>query len=267
MNAADSLLRNSLLLADFAALVRAPLFWAVIAGAIGISLMLPRGSRFGRTIGAMIASVGFILLATSLPRWTDLGHGILFWIMAGMTTVGAVATISMRSPIYCAIWFGLTLLATAGLFLIQGAQLLGVATVIVYAGAILVTFLFLLMLAQPEGHAYYDRISWAGFVPVVASIVGMLFVGGLTYVVTSAAPPVANADDKSKTVEERRQDVLHEEHTAKLGAQLFSRHLVAVEVAGSLLMVALVGAIVMAMRGRGGAEDSSVGPQGGPRDG
>ena len=58
----------------------------------------------------------------------------------------------------------MSLLGTAALFLLQGAQFLGIATVAVYAGAIVVTFLFVLMLAQPEGHAFYDRISW-GFTP------------------------------------------------------------------------------------------------------
>ena len=61
---------------------------------------------------------------------------------------------------YCAVWFALSLLGTAGLFLFQGAQFLAVATIVVYAGAILVTFLFVLMLAQPNGRAYYDRVSW-----------------------------------------------------------------------------------------------------------
>ena len=62
-----------------------------------------------------------------------------------------MATVTFRNPVYCAIWFGLSLLGTAGLFLFHGAQFLAVATVVVYAGAILVTFLFVLMLAQPEG--------------------------------------------------------------------------------------------------------------------
>ncbi len=60
----------------------------------------------------------------------------------------------MRDLVCC------SLLGTAGLFLFQGAQFLSIATVAVYAGAIVVTFLFVLMLAQPEGHAFYDRIGW-----------------------------------------------------------------------------------------------------------
>ena len=66
----------------------------------------------------------------------------------------------MRSPIYSAIWFAVSLLGTAGLLIDHQAQFLGVATVVVYAGAIVVTFLFVVMLAQPDGHHTYDRLSW-----------------------------------------------------------------------------------------------------------
>ena len=81
-------------------------------------------------------------------------------VFAVITVASAAATIASRSPVYSAIWFAVSLLGTAGLLLLQGAQFLGIATVAVYAGAIVVTFLFVLMLAQPEGHAYYDRVSW-----------------------------------------------------------------------------------------------------------
>ena len=72
-----------------------------------------------------------------------------------------------QSCLLCAIWFAISLLGTAGLFLFEGAQFIGVATVAVYAGAIVVTFLFVLMLAQPEGLAFFDRMSW-GTVPKIA---------------------------------------------------------------------------------------------------
>ena len=78
--------------------------------------------------------------------------------------MAAVATISFRSPVYCAIWFGMTLTGTAGLFLLAGAEFLAVATLVVYAGAILVTFLFVLMLAAPEGDSSYDRHSWEAMI-------------------------------------------------------------------------------------------------------
>ena len=95
----------------------------------------------------------------------------------GVTVISAVGAITFRNPVYCAIWFGLSLLGVAGLFFFAGAQFLAVATVVVYAGAILVTFLFVLMLAQPEGKASYDRVSWEASISAVA---GMMIVGVLS---------------------------------------------------------------------------------------
>ncbi len=59
----------------------------------------------------------------------------MFWVLAGVTLMSAGATITFRSPVYCAVWFALSLLGTAGLFLVQGAQFLAVATIVVYAGS------------------------------------------------------------------------------------------------------------------------------------
>ena len=89
-----------------------------------------------------------------------LGDACLLHLAGGHGRSPPSAAVTFRNPVYCAIWFALSLLGTAGLFLFQGAQFLGVATVVVYAGAILVTFLFVLMLAQPAGSAFYDRLSW-----------------------------------------------------------------------------------------------------------
>ena len=173
----------------------------------------------------------------------------MFWSLGGTTVVSAVATVSARSPVYSAIWFALALLTTAGLFLLQGAQFLSVATVIVYAGAILVTFLFVLMLAQPEGHSTYDRVSWSRMAPLFASIVGMLLVGGLTIVATNIKEDTVKSHFQTgKDIEENA--VLHENHMAKLGGELFTRHLVSVEVVGTLLLVALVGAIAIVAQAR-----------------
>ena len=98
-------------------------------------------------------------------------------ILAAVTVSSAVGAITFRNPVYCAIWFGLSLLGVAGLFFFAGNQFLAVATVVVYAGAILVTFLFVLMLAQPEGKAAYDRVSWEAS---VSAAVGMIIVGVLS---------------------------------------------------------------------------------------
>jgi NADH-quinone oxidoreductase subunit J len=133
-------------------------------------LLLPNGREIGlgrRSIGILLGLAGLTVLWSFIPKMS-LAPQTGFSLMASVSVGFAVATITSRSPVYCAIWFAVSLLGTAGLFLFGGAQFIGVATVAVYAGAIVVTFLFVLMLAQPEGLAFFDRISW-GAVPKVAA--------------------------------------------------------------------------------------------------
>jgi NADH-quinone oxidoreductase subunit J len=153
--------------------------------------------------------------------------------------------------VYCAIWFGQTLLGTAGLFLLAGAQFLAVATVAVYAGAILVTFLFVLMLAQPEGRATYDRVSWEA---LLSAATGAVLVGILSMtvagVLTAPASPGPLAIEAASE-DAMAQNILAPEHVARLGGELFGRHLLAVEVAGTLLLAALIGAAIIVSQTKG----------------
>lgn len=248
---------------------------AALLFAAGMWLLLPRAQPRGRPIGAALVLIALALLTLLVhfglalgvpgePYWSwqaDLSHtsggvDIVFMILAAATVVPAVFAVTLRSPVYCAIWFGLTLLGTAALFLYQGAQFLALATVVVYAGAILVTFLFVLMLAQPEGTTYYDRLSWEAMLSACA---GAVLVGILTMTTLQAfRQPGLAIDSKahSALVDKQRQtDVLASEHVAHLGSRLFSTHLVSVEVAGTLLLVALVGAIAIVAQASGGRLD------------
>ncbi len=212
--------------------------------ATGLWLLLPRGAAWGRALGAVLTAVAVGLLAAQVPRLGSAAADGVFYLLAGITVAAAVATVTFRNPVYSAIWFALSLLGTAGLFLYQGAQFLGVATVVVYAGAILVTFLFVLMLAQPKGQAVYDRASWAS---VLSAITGAAMIGALTLSLAGVFQnPVA--DQRPRAALEPavlESDILADQHMAHLGAELFGKHLVAVEVAGTLLLVALVGTVAI----------------------
>lgn len=219
--------------------------------ALGMWRLLPRGGRGGKAFGTVLtlAGLGLFLAGSQVPRlvpWTDYS---IFLVLAVVTVGSCAASISSRNPVYAAIWFGLALLGTGGLFLYQGAQFLGVATVVVYAGAILVTFLFVLMLAQPEGQAYYDRLSWEA---LGSAAIGAVMVGMLSASVGNALEGVTTDDSHLVAVQaaaEREAAILADEHVAHLGAQLFSRHLIAVEIGGTLLLAALVGAVAMIAHG------------------
>lgn len=245
-----------------------PYALAVLLFAAGMWLLLPRGQTGGRRFGAGLAFCGLALLtllvhfgmivnqqspyvtwSPPLPGASEWAIDAVFLLMAAITVGSAIAAVTLRSPVYCAIWFAMTLLGTAGLFLYQGAQFLGVATIVVYAGAILVTFLFVLMLAQPQGHSFYDRLSWEA---MLSACSGAVMVGMLTMTLSSA---FQLRGENGQLVEQkwltenvdlpRDKSVLAGEHVATLGSRLFSSHLVAVEVAGTLLLVALVGAVAI----------------------
>jgi NADH-quinone oxidoreductase subunit J len=240
-----------------------------------------------------LASVG--LFGWLLAGLGTSGGSYVFFVIAAAAVVAGVGTIVMRNPVYSAIWFAMCLLSIGALLLFTAAQFLAVATVAVYAGAILVTLLFVLMLAQPDGHAVYDRLSWEA---MMSAFAGAAMVGVLSSTVCRAMQPQMSAYAKSGTptdltvreghtrvatavlagqhsvsagpvailalevtahlaatahhrsVEDQRQDVTTGQHMAHIGAQLFSRQLISIQVAAILLLVALVGAVAIVIQGR-----------------
>jgi NADH-quinone oxidoreductase subunit J len=225
------------------------LILTTVLGALGMWLMLPRGTARGRAVGVLLSSIALGLGASQVPRLGDWMADGVFLILAAVTVVSAAAAVTFRNPVYCAIWFGQSLLGTAGLFLFTGAQFLAVATVVVYAGAILVTFLFVLMLAQPEGKASYDRVSWDA---LISAATGIVIVGILSMTiggVLAPARPSARAI-VPPSPEALATGILVPQHVARLGGELFGRHLIAVDIVGVLLLVALVGAAVIVAQGK-----------------
>src|SRR4051812_41434554 len=232
-----------------------PTFWALGSGALGLWLVLPARHRLGKWIGSLLLALAGGLFAYDLPllgNWLDQA---VYWVLALITLGAAVATISSQSPVYSAIWFATSLLGTAGLFFYNGAQFLGVATIVVYAGAIVVTFLFVIMLAQPEGHSRYDRLTWGGLPKILAIVTAGMFVGIFIHLLEplkhqTAVPLAPEAIAQAHNNLTADGGVLNQKHMATLGRHLWSEHLVSIELAGTLLLVALVGAVAMASFGR-----------------
>ena len=272
------------------AILKCPTTWGLVLGCLGLWMMMGLRSlttitsllgsgnpptespapRYGRTFGGLLLIISLGLFGADLPWLANPAAQGVFWLMAAVTLVSAIGCITAQSPVYSALWFAMSLLGTAGMFFLQGAQFLAVATIVVYAGAIVVTFLFVLMLAQPEGHAAYDRISWGWFprtfsVIAAGAIVAMLtlLLGGLKDQAVAAgrninarealASAEAKKSDKAEVtpaLPKETNDVLNSQHMARLGGYLFSRHLISIEVAGTLLLAALVGAVAIAIQGK-----------------
>jgi len=236
---------------------------AVGCAAASLWLLLPRGEsggreRAARRFGGLLGAVSLALFVACGRRLGGLGEEATFLVVSLVAVVGAAATVVTRSPVYSAIWFALALAGVAGVLLVIGAQFLGVATIVVYAGAILVMFLFVLMLAQPTGMAPYDRVSNE---PLLSAVTGAVLLGLLTLFIgrlsagptdccslPSKAAALAGGDAPRAAPPSTDVDPLAADHVARLGGELFGRHLLAVEVAGVLLLVALVGSIAIVSR-------------------
>jgi NADH-quinone oxidoreductase subunit J len=240
---------------------------AVGCAAASLWLLLPRGESGARELasrrfGMLLGAVALSLFVATGHRLGSVGEEATFLVVSLVAVIGGAATIVTRSPVYSAIWFALALAGVAGVLLVIGAQFLGVATIVVYAGAILVMFLFVLMLAQPTGMAPYDRVSNE---PLLSAVAGAVLLGLLTLFIgrLSAGPadccavpskaaalagPIAAPVAPEPPSDSTGGDPLAADHVARLGGELFGRHLLAVEAAGVLLLVALIGSIAIVSR-------------------
>jgi len=253
---------------------------AIVFGAVGTYLLLPH--RLGRVkprvahlVGGVLAAIGVLLLAMTWSPPGELLQRLFFYAFAVGCVGGGIMTVTARNPIYSALWFAAVVLASSGLFLLAGAQFLAAGTIIVYAGAIIVTFLFVIMLAQSEGHATYDRAARS---PELSILTSFLLLWAVSYALIHVRTPRPGANRDADPIERRLPPAAevariyelpakgktaavlarairptaplpagpNPAHMAALGGTLYADHLIAVEVAGALLFVALIGAAAIA---------------------
>ena len=150
--------------------------WSILLiaslGLLAIYLLLPRPKRFPILWGASAAVVALLLLCWLVLRVEafTLESG-LFYLFATVAIASGGMLITVTNPARAALSFALVILSTCGLFLLQAAPFLMAATIIVYGGAIIVTFLFVLMLAQQTGPSDADARSRE---PLLSSITGFV---------------------------------------------------------------------------------------------
>ena len=226
---------------------------AAALGGLGVYLMMPRGAATNRTTGIGLSAAALVLLwVIWLMSFQDVevGRELLFCLLGSMTVTGGAMTVTRTNPVSCALWFTSVVIGTAGLFLLQNAQFLAAAIVIVYAGAIIVMFLFVIMMAQQSGAAIYDRVAREPGLAVLASFVLLIALVSATVETyrgeSPALKPLPGGGSVSKTA--LLDDAPDSPQVAKLGAALFAEHWVSLEVAGTMLLVAMVGTIMIAAR-------------------
>lgn len=185
----DGLVKNTeqntgMLLADLDSAVLhslGPMALAVGLGMAALYVLLPRPKMMPRLLGAALGAAALVAGAAWL---TTLGgsrvESILFYSFSGMAILSGAVMITQRIPARAALAFAIVVLSMCGLFLLNAAPFLMAGTIIVYAGAIIVTFLFVIMLAQPEGYSDADARSRE---PLLAVIGGFFLLCTLLFVV------------------------------------------------------------------------------------
>ena len=169
---------------------------------------------------------------------------IAFYLFAGLAVITSALVIGQRNPMYSVMLLIASFGALAGLYIGLDAPFAAVTQIIVYAGAIMVLFLFVVMLlnAPQEDAAQYDRLHPLRHPAVTrfGALLAVLLIAQLGWALTRAtdfAAPVAGRTD-AETVSSVRE----------LGRVLFGHHAFAFEATSILILVAMVGAVVLARK-------------------
>ena len=233
-----------------------PLLVPLAVGWLAICWMMPREPARSRVLGGLLGIAALLWTGYSLfPPGDDLLRDVMFYVFAGAAVTSAVLMISDRNPVYAALWFAVTTLSVCGLFLLNSAPFLAAATVIVYAGAIVVTFLFVIMLAQQYGATQFDRQAYQ---PAAASAAAFILLGCLLFTLQQWRA----ADDQSPAASAKfvrppadvESNIFSQASAEDLGSlknvgrSLFTDYLFAVELAGTVLLIATIGTIAIAPR-------------------
>jgi NADH-quinone oxidoreductase subunit J len=171
-----------------------------------------------------------------------MGQAIAFYTLAAFILGFAVLVISTKDTVHSVLFLVLDFLFVAALYVLLGAPFLAVIQILVYAGGIVVLYLFVVMLVNlrrpPEAHRDSHRRSKLGFGLAAAVLIELAAIATYSYV-GSAAPRVAV---------DTAANIPVTGNTEQVGWLLYTNYLIPFEIASMLLLVAMIGAIVLAKR-------------------
>jgi NADH-quinone oxidoreductase subunit J len=177
---------------------------------------------------------------------------IAFYVLAAIAVISAFAVISARNPVHSVLFLILTFFTAAGLFVLMGAEFLAMLLVVVYVGAVAVLFLFVVMMLDVDFAEL--KQGFLAYMPVGAIIALALF--GELALVASAAMSAHGAPIALAT--QGQSEVTNAE---AIGRVLYTDYLLVFQLAGLVLFVAMVGAIVLTLRHRPGVKKQDIAAQ------
>ena len=181
-------------------------------------------------------------------------HAIAFYLMAAVTVAAGFCVVSARNPVHSVLWLILAFFSAAGLFVLMGAEFLAMLLVVVYVGAVAVLFLFVVMMLDVDFVEL--RQGFLQYLPVGA-LVGIIFLVELVLVAGTWAtsPGMMKAKDAPVVSAEQLTN------TEAIGQVLYTTYIHYFQLAGIVLLVAMIGAIVLTLRAREGVRRQQIARQ------
>ena len=182
-------------------------------------------------------------------------QALAFYLFAGITIASAVMVISARNPVHSVLFLILAFFNSAGLFVLQGAELLAMTLVIVYVGAVAVLFLFVVMMLDinftelRQGFQDYLPIGLlVGLlltIELVAFVAAWQFSGAIEQTAAAKKPPLESGITNAEA----------------LGQIIYTNYVYFFQAAGIVLLIAMIGAIVLTLRHREGVKKQNISEQ------
>ncbi len=225
-------------------------------GGAGVYFALPRSGRSTAKAGGLLGLAAVAMLVVVAASYAAPREWVGFsYLFSAIALLAAGRVVTHPKPVYCVLYFVLLVVAVACLLVLQHAEFLAVALVIIYAGAILVTYVFVIMLAQQSVSAPHDVHSREPFWAVLAGFVTMAAIAGQVAHLPGGPgrPVVPPGPDVRLVSDEAHPDPSPvpsqaEGNTAAVGRELLTTYVLTLEVAGLLLLVAMIGAIAIAKK-------------------
>ncbi|WP_260860399.1 NADH-quinone oxidoreductase subunit J [Mycobacterium tilburgii] len=169
---------------------------------------------------------------------TSTGEAVAFWLLGALAVIGAIGVVMSVNAVYSAMFLAMTMIILAVFYMIQDALFLGVVQVVVYTGAVMMLFLFVLMLIGVDSaESLKETLRGQRVAAVITGVAfGVLLIAAIGNVATGGFVGLTTANSNG--------------NVEGLAALIFSRYLWAFELTSALLITAAIGAMVLAHRER-----------------
>ena len=176
---------------------------------------------------------------------------LFFYLFSAVTVAAAFMVIAAKNPVHSVLFLILAFFNSAGLFILLGAEFLAMILVVVYVGAVAVLFLFVVMMLDVDfvelRAGFLQYLPIGALVGLILLVELVLVLGGLLAApdtATSASMPLPPAGEIS--------------NTAAIGEALYTRYFLFFQMAGLILLIAMIGAIVLTLRHKVGVKRQDI---------